>query len=86
MLNINCPCTHVTGTACVSKLASAVVTCSIFSSASHSIVHLSSRRLITVLNCRQMSHPNEPGMAAIFILVEHLFQTIGHHQCSADTE
>ena len=43
----NCPCTHViAGAACVSKLASAVVTCSIFSSATHSIVHWSSRRLL----------------------------------------
>ena len=57
MLKINCPCMHViAGTACVSKLASALVTCSVFSSPSHSIVHLSS------LNCRQMFHPNEPGM------------------------
>ena len=46
VLKINCSCTHViAGTACVSKLASALVNCSIISSASHSIVHSSLRRL-----------------------------------------
>ena len=64
MLNINCPWTHVTGTACISKLASAVVTCSIFGSASHSIVHLSSRRL--QCNCKWPTHKSQVWQQFVF--------------------